>query len=292
MISSMTGYGKAEQIIDGRNITLEIKSVNSRYFEYFSRMPRTYMFLDDKLKKLLSENIKRGKVELALTVQNIDTADAQIGVNADLAKGYYTAIEEISTLLGIPNSITADSMARFPDIIVMNKTEQDEDKLWQDIKSVAQTAIENFMNMRMQEGEKLKLDILNRIEMLENYTKTVESFGEERVKKHTEKLHARLMDVLQSTNIDEARILTEAAIFADKTAVDEETVRLYSHFEQYKDILKTGGAVGRKLDFLTQELNRETNTIGSKCNEIAITRTVVEMKSEIEKIREQVQNIE
>ncbi len=292
MIASMTGYGKAEQIISERNITVEIKSVNSRYFEFSARMPRTYVFLEDKIKKLINESVKRGKVELNLSVQSLNSQDVQVSVNKELAKSYFKAVKEISVLIGRENTLTPDALARFNDVLIHEKAQQDEDSLWQDIKCVINKALENFCAMRNQEAQNLKQDILMRVNMLEAYTKTVEELSEERVEKYKDKLYTRLSEILQSTNIDEARILTEAAIFADKTAVDEETTRLKSHYEQYREILNEDGAIGRKLDFLTQELNRETNTIGSKCNEISITRTVVEMKSEIEKIREQVQNIE
>ncbi len=292
MIASMTGYGKAEQIINERNIAVEIKSVNSRYFEFSARMPRTYVFLEDKIKKLINESVKRGKVELNLSVQSLNSQDVQVSVNKELAKSYFKAVKEISVLIGRENTLTPDALARFNDVLIHEKAQQDEDSIWQDIQCVINKALESFCAMRSQEAQNLKQDILMRVNMLEAYTKTVEELSEERVEKYKDKLYARLSEILQSTNIDEARILTEAAIFADKTAVDEETTRLKSHFEQYKEILNEEGAIGRKLDFLTQELNRETNTIGSKCNEISITRTVVEMKAEIEKIREQVQNIE
>ncbi len=292
MIASMTGYGKAEEIINERNIVVEIKSVNSRYFEFSTRMPRAYVFLEDNIKKLVNESVKRGKVELSLSVQSMNSQDVQVSVNKELAKSYFKAVKEISVLIGRENTLTPDALARFNDVLLPEKAQQDEDSVWQDVKGVLAKALANFCTMRSTEGQNLQQDILMRIKTLENYTKQVDELSVERVQKYKDKLYARLSEILQSTNIDEARILTEAAIFADKTAVDEETTRLNSHFEQFVQILENGGAVGRKLDFLTQELNRETNTIGSKCSEIVITRTVVEMKAEIEKIREQVQNIE
>ncbi|MEF9969083.1 MAG: YicC/YloC family endoribonuclease [Ruthenibacterium sp.] len=292
MVRSMTGFGRAEQVICGRDITVEIKSVNSRYFEYSSRMPRNVAFLDDKLKKLLNETISRGKVELGLTMQSIGAGDGTVAVNMEVAKSYFEAIAAISETLHLENNITASEIARFPDVITMQKTEQDEDALWQEIKTVAAQAAQNFIAMRAAEGEKLKADILSRLAFLETAVAQIEETSETRVQKYTEKMTAKLQVILNDNNIDESRILTEAAIFADKTAVDEETVRLKSHIKQYRDILEKNEPVGRKLDFLTQELNREVNTIGSKCNEISITRTVVDMKAEIEKIREQIQNIE
>lgn len=292
MVLSMTGYGRAEQVVHGCDITVELKSVNSRYFEYNSRMPRSCAFLDDKLKKVLAASVSRGKLELCLTVQSIETADTEIIANLGVAKGYLSAIETMSTEFGLKNDITADALARFPDIFILRRAEQDEERLWQDVKDVAQQALLSYNTMRGTEGEKLKEDILSRLCSVEASVAQVEETSAERVQKYTEKMFARLQELLSSTNIDESRILTEAAIFADKTAVDEETVRLRSHIRQYRDILEEGGPVGRKLDFLTQELNREVNTIGSKCNELSITRTVVDMKAELEKIREQIQNLE
>ena len=292
MVLSMTGYGRAEQERSGRDITVEIKSVNSRYFEYTSRMPRSFAFLDDKLKKLVNATISRGKTELALTVVNVDAPEASISVNLDLAKGYLDAIGEMSSALGVENDVTAGTLTRFSDIFTTRKAETDEEQLWADVKAVAEAAVENFVAMRAAEGEKLRADILSRLVYLEQAVGEIEQTSAERVQKYTEKLYAKLKALLEDTNIDEARILTEAAIFADKTAVDEETVRLRSHIRQSRDILEKNEPVGRKLDFLTQELNRETNTIGSKAQELAITRMVVDMKAEIEKIREQIQNIE
>ncbi|MEG1381422.1 MAG: YicC/YloC family endoribonuclease [Ruthenibacterium sp.] len=292
MVRSMTGYGRAEQVLGARDITVEIKSVNSRYFEYTSRMPRSVAFLDDKLKKLLNETISRGKVELGLTIQSIGAGDGAVAVNMEVAKSYFAALAALSETLHIKNDITASGLAHFPDVITMQKTEQDEDELWQEIKTVATQAAENFVAMRAVEGEKLKADITSRLAFLETAVAEIEQTSEMRVQKYTEKMTAKLQVILSDTQIDESRILTEAAIFADKTAVDEETVRLQSHIKQYRDILEKNEPVGRKLDFLTQELNREVNTIGSKCNEISITRMVVDMKAEIEKIREQIQNIE
>lgn len=292
MVLSMTGYGRAQQVVHGCDVTVELKSVNSRYFEYNSRMPRSCAFLDDKLKKLLTASVSRGKLELGLTVQSIETADTEITANLGAAKGYLSAIAAISTEFGLKNDITADTLARFPDIFILRRAEQDEQRLWEDVKTVAEQAISHYNAMRGVEGEKLKDDILSRLCSVEAAVTLVEDTSAERVQKYTEKLFARLQELLNHTNIDENRILTEAALFADKTAVDEETVRLRSHIRQYRDILAGGGPVGRKLEFLTQELNREVNTIGSKCNELSITRTVVEMKAELEKIREQIQNLE
>ena len=292
MVLSMTGYGRAEQERSGRDITVEIKSVNSRYFEYTSRMPRSFAFLDDKLKKLVNGTISRGKTELALTVVNVDAPEASISVNLDLAKGYLDAIGEMSSALGVENDVTAGTLTRFSDIFTTRKAETDEEQLWADVKAVAEAAVENFVAMRAAEGEKLRADILSRLVYLEQAVGEIEQTSAERVQKYTEKLYAKLKALLEDTNIDEARILTEATIFADKTAVDEETVRLKSHIDGMRDELLKGGNVGRKLDFIAQEMNREANTILSKANDIEVSDHAIDLKTEIEKIREQVQNIE
>lgn len=292
MALSMTGYGRSEKILNGRDIKVEIKSVNSRYFEYSSRMPRAFAFLDDKIKKEISGTVSRGKIELNLQVQSVSAQDVTITPNIPLAQGYLEAMREIAGNFCIDDDITASALARFGDIFTVTAAAQDEEQLWQDIKEVADEAIKNFVEMRRTEGEKLKEDILSRLNTIEAAVLKIEENSAERVKKYTDKLYQKLKLLLEDRNIDDARILTEAAIFADKTAIDEETVRLHSHIKQYRGILNTPEAVGRKLDFLTQELNRETNTIGSKCQDLDITRIVVDVKAEIEKIREQVQNIE
>ena len=292
MALSMTGYGRAEAVVNGWDITVEIKSVNSRYFEYSSRIPRSCAFLDDRLKKRLSTAISRGKVELNMQLQNVSAQDTAVEADLPLAASYRDALALLSAELGLKNDVTAGMVARFPDVLAVRHAAVDEDQLWQDVSAVCDAAVENFVQMRAAEGEKLKEDILGRLSTIEQAVGTVEEGSAGRVEAYTKKLYARLQTLLQDQNIDEARLLTEAAIFADKTAVDEETVRLRSHIAQYREILGSGGPVGRKLDFLTQELNRETNTIGSKCQDLAITRVVVDIKAEIEKIREQIQNIE
>ncbi|WP_367925577.1 YicC/YloC family endoribonuclease [uncultured Ruthenibacterium sp.] len=292
MILSMTGYGRAEEVIHGRDITVEIKSVNSRFFEYSSRMPRSYTFLDDRLKKLLSARISRGKVELGLTVQNLETVDTEIVPNVELARQYVNAVDSLCKELAVPNDLKASSLMRIPEIFTTQKAKQDEEQIWLDVQHVAEQALSSFVEMRSVEGNKLRLDVLSRLDFLEQTVEKIVQTSEGRVSRYTEKLYAKLQALLEDRNIDEARLLTEAAIFADKTAVDEETVRLQSHIAQYRNFLNMDSPIGKKLDFLTQELNRETNTIGSKCSELEITRMVVEMKGEIEKIREQIQNIE
>ena len=292
MVLSMTGYGRARLTLHGRDITVEIKSVNSRYFEYSSRLPRGYSFLEDKLKKLVNGKIARGKAELNLTIVNVEAPDTVITPNVELARQYKAAMDEMARQLGMRNDVTLSGLCRFPDMFSAVHAEADEAELWQDVQAVAAAALENFVAMRAAEGAKLREDVLARLCTLEKDVGVIEQTSAARVQKYTDKLYARLKELLDGRDIDDARILTEAAIFADKTAVDEETVRLRSHIRQYRDILALSEPVGRKLDFLTQELNRETNTIGSKCNELDITRVGVEVKGEIEKIREQIQNLE
>ena len=269
MILSMTGFGRGTAVRNGREITVELRSVNSRYFEYSSRIPRTCSYLDSRLKKQLNERITRGKVELSMTIQNVDAADTVVTVNMELARSYQQAMRDLSEQLGVKNDISAAVLTRFPDVLATRHADVDEEQLWEDVSAVTAQALDRFVEMRAAEGAKMKADVENRLNFLE------ECVGK-----------------LEDRDIDDARVLTEAAIFGDKTAVDEETVRLRSHISQYRGILQLNEPVGRKLDFLTQELNRETNTIGSKCQDLDITRIVVDMKAEIEKIREQIQNLE
>lgn len=292
MILSMTGYGRSKETLGGREITVELKSVNSRYFEFSSRIPRSCAFMDERLKKLLAGKVSRGKVELSLQLQSGSEADTVVVPDLALAKSYQNALRALSEELQLRCDIPLSLLARFPDVLTTRRAEPDEEQLWQDVSEVCLAALESFTAMRAAEGEKLKEDILSRLDFLENAVGEVEKDSAARMEYYTQRLYARLKTVLEDRTVDDARLLTEAAIFADKTAVDEETVRLRSHIAQYRAILAEGGPVGRKLDFLTQELNRETNTIGSKCQDLAVTRLVVEMKAEIEKIREQVQNIE
>lgn len=292
MISSMTGYGRAALVLNGRSITVEIRSVNSRYFEYSSRMPKSCNFLDDKLKQQLNASIARGKVELNLTIQALQAQDVIVEVNEPLAKSYLQAMKDLSKTLSMAGNVALQDVARFPEVLSVRQGAVDEEQLWQDVNFVCKQALEQFCQMRHTEGSRLQQDILSRLETLENTLHAIEEKSAGRVQAYTQKLYQRLQELLKDVSIEESRVLTEAAIFADKTAIDEETVRLQSHIGQYREILQLSEPVGRKLDFLTQELNRETNTIGSKAQDLEITRMVVDMKAEIEKIREQVQNIE
>ena len=292
MVLSMTGYGRAGALLHGRDIKVELRSVNARFLEYSDRLPRSCAFLQDKLKKLVAARVSRGKVELNLSIQAVTAADTVVTVNWPLAQGYRDALRDLAQRMELPDDLTAGMVARFPDVLAQTAAPANEDELRQDVQTVAQQALDAFVAMRAAEGEKLRADVENRLAAVETLVGQIEQQSAGRVQAYSEKLYARLQELLGDRSIDEGRLVTEAAIFADKTAIDEETVRLHSHVAQYREILALDEPIGRKLDFLTQELNREANTIGSKCQDVAVTRLVVELKSEIEKIREQIQNIE
>ena len=292
MVLSMTGYGRAEEVRNGRDIAVELRSVNSRYFEYSCRVPRTCAFLEDPLKRLVAEQVHRGKVELSLSIQNVSAADAVVQINWGLAESYCRALSSLAERLDIRNDITVTALTRFPDVLTQSAAPADPDALWADVQAVAGQAVTAFLQMRAAEGEKLRADVEARLLTVEELVRQIEQGSAGRVQAYTQRLYARLQELLADRNIEESRVLTEAALFADKTAIDEETVRLHSHVAQYRQILTLDEPIGRKLDFLTQELNREANTIGSKCQDAALTRLVVDLKAEIEKIREQIQNIE
>ncbi len=292
MVKSMTGYGRYQQTVDGMDITVEIKSVNHRYFDFSSRTPRIYGFLDEKLKSYVQSRVSRGKIECYVQVDNLENDSVVVEVNHSLAKGYVDAFRDLAESYGIDNNLNAGILARFNDVLLIRKESADEDKIWQAVKSVAEIAVDKFIEMRTTEGEKLKDDICSRADLILSKVEFVEGRSPQTVKEYSEKLLARMNDVLGSVNVDETRILTEAAIYADKVAVAEETVRLRSHLEQLRDFFNAQEAIGRKMDFLVQEINREANTIGSKACDVDIARCVLDIKSEVEKIREQVQNIE
>jgi len=292
MVRSMTGYGAAEEIIDGRDIRVEIKSVNHRYFEFTAKVPRAYGYVEDNMKRLASESISRGKVEAGVTIQNVEGPSEKVTLNRELAASYVEALRSVAGELGVRDDITLSTVARLPDVFTVTKAEDDEEEVWRDVKTVADKAVAAFVEMRETEGEKMKADLLSRCDFIIGCVEKVEERSPQTVVEYREKLYARMCEVLQDTKADEARILTEAAIYADKVAVAEETVRLRSHIDQFRSILEMAEPVGRKLDFLVQEINREANTIGSKACDVQLARVVVDMKSEIEKIREQIQNIE
>ncbi len=292
MIRSMTGYGRANGMFDGMDITLEIKSVNHRYFEFSSRVPRNYGFLDEKLKSFFQGKIARGKVECYLQIDTAGQQATTVKLNRSLAQGYLNAYEELAEAFGIQNDIKVSHIARVGDIFSVSKEPEDEEKICADVLSVAAQALERFIDMRIVEGEKLKNDITSRLDFILDKVAFIEERSPQTVKEYNDKLVARMKDILADVHVDEQRLLTEAAIYADKVAVAEETVRLRSHIDQFKKMFDGDEAIGRKMDFLVQEINREINTIGSKAQDIEIARCVVDVKAEIEKIREQVQNIE
>ena len=292
MIKSMTGFGRADEIIDGMSITVEIKSVNHKYFEFYAKVPRMYGFLEEKLKSYCNSVISRGKVECFVSLDLLEDSDAQIIVNHALAEGYLKAIREISERFSIDGDIHAASISRYPDVITLHKEPEDEDKIWAAVKTVAEKAVEKFVAMRQAEGKKLKADVLSRAELILGYVSFIEERSPQTVKEYNDKLILRMKELLGDASVDEARLLNEADIFADKIAVAEETVRLRSHIDQLQSFLEADEAIGRKLDFLVQEMNREANTIGSKAQDVEIARHVIAIKAEVEKIREQIQNIE
>ncbi|MEG0545766.1 MAG: YicC/YloC family endoribonuclease [Oscillospiraceae bacterium] len=292
MIKSMTGYGRAQMIVNGMNITVEIKSVNHRYFEFSAKSPRTYGFLDDKLKTFCNSVISRGKIECYVGIDNLEELETEIFVNHSLAGGYLKALKEISEKYDIKDDVSATVLSRYPDVITLHKAAEDEDKIWQSVKTVCEKAVENFVKMREVEGEKLKTDINNRAAFILECVEFVEKRSPQTVAEYNEKLKLRMAELLADVHIEEQRLLVEAAIFADKIAVDEETVRLRSHLCQLSEFMNANEAIGRKLDFLVQEINREANTIGSKAQDVEIAKKVISIKAEVEKIREQVQNIE
>lgn len=292
MIKSMTGYGRAQQLVDGMNITVEIKSVNHRYFEFSSKLPRSYGFLDEKLKSFFNGKLTRGKMECYVQIEAVEEPDTVISLNHSLVKGYLDAYKELAETYGLENNIKVSDISRVSDIFTVRKQATDEEKIWNAVCVVAQSALEGFVAMREREGERLKADVLSRLDEIISNVEFIEARSPETVKEYNEKLLGRLKELLADAHIEEQRILTEAAIFADKIAVAEETVRLRSHISQLRSFLDQSDAVGKKMDFLVQEMNREANTIGSKAQDVEIARRVVSIKAEIEKIREQIQNIE
>lgn len=292
MIRSMTGFGRSQQIVDSMSITVEMKSVNHRYFDFSSRVPRTYGFLDEKLKTYLQSHVSRGKMECYVQIEELDEADCIVSVNHSLATGYINALKEISDKYGLEYDVSVSSVARYHDIFSVHKNEADEERIWNAVKLVTDTALNNFVSMREREGEKLKKDVLFRCDTILDYVSFIEKRSPQTVIEYNSKLLERMKTVLEDVQVDEQRLLTEAAIYADKIAVAEETVRLRSHISQMHEFMDSNEAVGRKMDFLVQEFNREANTIGSKAQDVEIARKVIDIKAEIEKIREQIQNIE
>lgn len=292
MVKSMTGYGRGEAVKNGRPITVEVRSVNNRYLDCTIKMPRIYVFAEDAIKSRVQKSISRGKVDVFITIGPSEAGDTAVSLNKSVADGYYKALCDLRDTYGLRDDISVSLLSRFQDVFLVEKSQEDLDAVSADLCAVTDLALADFDAMRAREGSKLVEDIRSRAEVIGQLATYVEERAPGIVSDYRAKLAARMADVLQSKQLDESRILTEAAIFADKVAVDEETVRLRSHLSQLAHFLEQGGAIGRKLDFLIQEFNREANTIGSKCNDIETTRRVVDLKAEIEKIREQVQNIE
>lgn len=288
----MTGYGRGEAVCNGRSLVIEVRSVNNRYLDCNIKLPRSYTFAEDALKKRVQAAITRGKVDVFVTMDQAAADGLVVRINEPLAESYYQALTALKTKFALGKDISLSLLARFPDVLQVEKAREDADQLTADLCSVMDLALADYNSMRAREGKKLEEDVLSRLVTLEDLVAKVEERSPQTLAEYCARLEKKMAEVLESTQLDESRILTEAAIFADKIAVDEETVRLRSHIAQFRDMLQKGGPVGRKLDFLVQEMNRETNTIGSKCNDLEISNVVVDMKAEIEKIREQIQNME
>ncbi len=292
MLKSMTGFGRAQKEIDGYVITVELKSVNHRYFEFSSRVPRQYGFLDEKLKSYINGKVSRGKIECYVTIEALNTDTADVVVNHTLATAYVNALKEIAETYELKDDFGASTISRFPEVLIVRKSDEDEEKLWGYVQEVCSEAIDKFVAMREVEGSKMKDDIYSRGQFILDCVSYIEERSPQTVKEYNDKLVERVHELLGDVSLDESRILQEVAIYADKVAVAEETVRLRSHIEQLNAFISSDEPVGRKMDFLVQEINRETNTIGSKANDVDIARKVVDIKAEVEKIREQIQNIE
>ena len=292
LIKSMTGYGRAVETVNGREFTVEVRSVNNRYLDCTVKLPRILSFAEDAVKQAVKASVSRGKVDVFISVRSEGAEDTRITLNASVLEGYLTAMRQMVAEYGVKDDISVSTVSRLPEVFTVEKPEVDEEQLKADLLGVVNQALESYDAMRRTEGQALDKDLRTRGNTILEFVSQVEQGSAQTVSDYRTRLENKLREVLENTSIDESRILTEAAIFADKVAVDEETVRLRSHLEQMNTMLTNGGAVGRKLDFLLQEMNRETNTIGSKCSDVRLARIVVDIKAELEKIREQTQNIE
>ena len=292
MVKSMTGYGRAAEIIGNYDISAEIRSVNHKFFEFSCRFPRQYGFLENEIKSATSKRIARGKTEVFINVREMQSTNVTVTADLALAQSYHSALCEIADKCGMPHDFSVDTVARFPDVLQVKKEDCDEEELTNAVLTVLNKAIDAFIEMRVREGANLKRDVLEKCEVILEKVAFIEARSPETVKEYRAKLEEKIRDLLGDTTVDEQRLLTETAVFADKVAVDEETVRLKSHVGQVKQLLEADKPIGRDLDFIVQEMNRETNTTGSKCCDFEISQRVVELKSVIEKIREQIQNIE
>lgn len=292
MIKSMTGFGRGEYRENGKEFLVEIKTVNHRYSDTFIKMPRQLTFLEDRVKDLVSKSISRGKVDIYIAYDDSGEDSRNVFLDASLAETYIKAVEQLRDNFGLKDDITTSLIARFPDVLRLEKNEEDEETLWQLLKIALEKALKLLVSMRESEGEGLKANLLERLTYIESVLKEIEKRAPEVVKEYKQKLEGRIKELLEQQTLDETRLSTEVAIFADRCSIDEEIVRLESHIKQFRETLDIELPVGRKLDFLVQEMNREINTIGSKANDLSIVKNVVEIKSEIEKLREQIQNIE
>lgn len=292
MIHSMTGYGRAVRCLNGREITVELRSVNNRFLDCTVKMPRAFSYAEDAVKQKVKASVARGKVDVFISVNVTAEENVRVSLNRPVLEGYLNALRTIVADYGVRDDISATSLSRFPDIFLVEKQEEDEERNTADIVSVAEEALAAYNAMREREGEALAADVRAHAAVILTYVQKVEARSPVTLQQYRTRLENKLREVLENNAIDESRIVTEAAIFADKIAVDEETVRLRSHLTQLEALLAEGGAIGRKLDFLLQEMNREANTIGSKGNDLEQARNVVAIKAELEKIREQIQNIE
>ena len=292
MVRSMTGYGRGEAVLHGRSITVEVRSVNNRYLDCTVKMPRLYIFAEDAIKARVQASISRGKVDVFVSIDSSGADGVSVMLNRPVADGYHAALCQLRDAYGLRDDLSVSLLSRFPDVFLVEKAQDNVEEVAADLCAVLDLALADFTAMRQREGARLREDILSRAETISQLTAYVEEQSPRTVAEYRARLEGKMREVLQNTQIDEGRLLTEAAIFADKVAVDEETVRLRSHLDQLSAMLGQGGAVGRKLDFLIQEFNREANTIGSKCNDIETSRRVIDIKAEIEKMREQIQNLE
>ena len=292
MIKSMTGYGRAVETVNGRELTVELRSVNNRYLDCSVKMPRSVSFAEEAVKQAVKQSVSRGKVDVFISVKSENSDDTKITLNTSVLEGYLGAMRQMVEQFSIRDDISVSTVSRLPEVFTVEKPEVDEEQLKADLMSVVSKALAGYDAMRCTEGKALDADLRSRGETILELVSQVEAGNAQTVIDYRTRLENKLKEVLGNTAIDESRILTEAAIFADKVCVDEETVRLRSHLQQMNTMLTGGGAVGRKLDFLLQEMNREANTIGSKCTDVKLARIVVDIKAELEKIREQTQNIE
>ena len=292
MVKSMTGYGRAVETVNGREFTVEIRSVNNRYLDCTVKLPRSFSFAEEAVKAAVKAAVSRGKVDVYITVRSETEADVQVTLNKPVLEGYLAAMRQMVTEYGVRDDISVSALSRMSDVFVVDKPKADEDQLKADLLSVVAKALQAYDAMRITEGLALENDLRSRGNTILELVAQVEELNPKTVSDYRKRLEEKMREVLESKSIDESRILTEAAIFADKVAVDEETVRLRSHLEQMDTMLSGNGGIGRKLDFLLQEMNREANTTGSKCSDVKVARIVVDIKAELEKIREQTQNIE